>query len=48
MDGIAECIQAFEQGGPVSYVSWAYPDTPEYIEGWGSRLPQIAATFTTE
>ena len=47
-DGIAECIHAFEQGGRVWYVSWAYPDTPEYIEGWGSRLPQIAATFTTE
>lgn len=48
VDGIAECIHAFEQGGRVWYVSWAYPDTPEYTEGWGSRLPQIAATFATE
>lgn len=26
-------------------VAYSYPDTPEYAEGWGARLPAIAESF---
>lgn len=47
-DGTTTCQYVTESGGVVWYVAWSYPDTPEYTEGWGSRLPQIAATFEAE
>lgn len=47
-EGTVTCQYVTESGGLVWYVSWSYPDTPEYLEGWGSRLPQIAATFEAD
>lgn len=47
-DGTTTCQYVTESGGVVWYVAWSYPDTPEYTEGWGSRLPQIAATFEAD
>lgn len=48
VEGTVTCQYVTESGGLVWYVSWSYPDTPEYLEGWGSRLPQIAATFEAD
>lgn len=44
-EGQVQCqyVTAGESG--VWYVAWSYPDTTEHLEGWGSRLPQLAATF---
>lgn len=46
--GVVTCQYVTEAGDVVWYVFWSYPDTPEYLEGWGSRLPQIVATFSAQ
>lgn len=48
VEGTVTCQYVTEADGVVWYVSWSYPDTTEYLEGWGSRLPQIAATFAAQ
>lgn len=47
-EGTVTCQYVTESGGLVWYVAWMYPDTPECWEGWGTRLPQIAATFEAQ
>lgn len=45
-DGVVTCQYIVEgEAGKIWYLSWCYPDTPEYLEGWGSRIPQLIETF---
>lgn len=45
-DGVVTCQYIVEgEAGTIWYLSWCYPDTPEYLEGWGSRIPQLIETF---
>lgn len=42
-DGDILELMTAEQGGTTYLIAWTYPE--EAIEGFGARLPQIAATF---
>ncbi len=44
-DGAVLCQYVTAPSGAVWHVSWSYPDTSEYLEGWGARLPVMAQTF---
>ncbi|MCI2047744.1 MAG: hypothetical protein LKJ90_08525 [Faecalibacterium sp.] len=43
--GVMTCWYVTEASGQIWYVEWSYPDTSEYLEGWGTSLPVIAETF---
>lgn len=48
-DGVVTCQYIVEgTDGQIWYISWCYPDTTEYVEGWGSRIPQLIETFEAE
>lgn len=48
MEGQVQCQYVIAGESGVWYVAWSYPDTPEYLEGWGSRIPQLMPGFLLE
>jgi hypothetical protein len=44
-DGMVTCQYVVELSDVVWYVAWSYPDTSEYVDGWGAMLPAMADTF---
>ena len=48
MEGRVQCQYVIAGESGVWYVAWSYPDTPEYLEGWGSRIPQLMPGFLLE
>lgn len=48
MEGRVQCQYVVAGESGVWYVAWSYPDTPEYLEGWGSRIPQLMPGFLLE
>lgn len=48
MEGQVQCQYVVAGESGVWYVAWSYPDTPEYLEGWGSRIPQLMPGFLLE
>lgn len=45
MEGRVQCQYVIAGESGVWYVAWSYPDTSEYLEGWGSRIPQLMPGF---
>lgn len=48
MEGRVQCQYVIAGESGVWYVAWSYPDTLEYLEGWGSRIPQLMPGFLLE
>lgn len=48
MEGRVQCQYVIAGESGVWYVAWSYPDTSEYLEGWGSRIPQLMPGFLLE
>lgn len=48
MEGQVQCQYVIAGESGVWYVAWSYPDTSEYLEGWGSRIPQLMPGFLLE
>lgn len=48
MEGRVQCQYVIAGESRVWYVAWSYPDTLEYLEGWGSRIPQLMPGFLLE
>lgn len=48
MEGQVQCQYVIAGESGVWYVAWSYPDTLEYLEGWGSRIPQLMPGFLLE
>lgn len=48
MEGRVQCQYVIAGESGVWYVVWSYPDTSEYLEGWGSRIPQLMPGFLLE
>lgn len=48
MEGQVQCQYVIAGESRVWYVAWSYPDTSEYLEGWGSRIPQLMPGFLLE
>lgn len=48
MEGQVQCQYVVAGESGVWYVAWSYPDTSEYLEGWGSRIPQLMPGFLLE
>lgn len=48
MEGRVQCQYVIAGESRVWYVAWSYPDTSEYLEGWGSRIPQLMPGFLLE
>lgn len=48
MEGQVQCQYVIAGESGVWYVAWSYPDTSEYLEGWGSRIPQLMPRFLLE
>lgn len=48
MEGRVQCQYVIAGESVVWYVAWSYPDTSEYLEGWGSRIPQLMPGFLLE
>lgn len=48
MEDQVQCQYVVAGESGVWYVAWSYPDTPEYLEGWGSRIPQLMPGFLLE
>lgn len=48
MEGRVQCQYVIAGESGVWYVTWSYPDTLEYLEGWGSRIPQLMPGFLLE
>lgn len=48
MEGRVQCQYVITGESGVWYVAWSYPDTSEYLEGWGSRIPQLMPGFLLE
>lgn len=48
MEGQVQCQYVIAGESRVRYVAWSYPDTSEYLEGWGSRIPQLMPGFLLE
>ena len=48
MEGQVQCQYVIAGESGVWYVAWSYPDTLEYPEGWGSRIPQLMPGFLLE
>lgn len=48
MEGQVQCQYVIAGESGVWCVAWSYPDTPEYLEGWGSRIPQLMPGFLLE
>lgn len=48
MEGRVQCQYVIAGESGVWYVAWSYPDTSEYLEGWGGRIPQLMPGFLLE
>lgn len=48
MEGRVQCQYVIAGESGLWYVAWSYPDTSEYLEGWGSRIPQLMPGFLLE
>lgn len=48
MEGQVQCQYVIAGESGVWYVAWSYPDTSEYLVGWGSRIPQLMPGFLLE
>ena len=48
MEGRVQCQYVIAGESGVWYVAWSYPDISEYLEGWGSRIPQLMPGFLLE
>lgn len=48
MEGRVQCQYVIAGESGVWYVAWSYPDTSEYLEGGGSRIPQLMPGFLLE
>ncbi len=48
MEDQVQCQYVVAGESGVWYVAWSYPDTLEYLEGWGSRIPQLMPGFLLE
>lgn len=48
MEGRVQCQYVIAGESGVWYVAWSYPDTSEYLEGWGTRIPQLMPGFLLE
>lgn len=48
MEDQVQCQYVIAGESGVWYVAWSYPDTSEYLEGWGSRIPQLMPGFLLE
>lgn len=48
MEGQVQCQYVIAGESGVWYVAWSYPDTSEYLEGWGSRIPRLMPGFLLE
>lgn len=48
MEDQVQCQYVVAGESGVWYVAWSYPDTSEYLEGWGSRIPQLMPGFLLE
>lgn len=48
MEGQVQCQYVIAGESGVWYVAWSYPDTSEYLEGWGNRIPQLMPGFLLE
>lgn len=48
MEGQVQCQYVIAGESRVWYVAWSYPDTSEYLEGWGSRIPRLMPGFLLE
>lgn len=48
MEGQVQCQYVIAGESGVWYVAWSYPNTSEYLEEWGSRIPQLMPGFLLE